>query len=292
MSFKNTPIPPAAEAAGFTKLVLADDFDNLDNIDFSGEGKPGYTWYADRPMKMPTMKKSDFTIIEDSVVHMEPEMCAPLIGISTYSKAGDTGYTMQYGYLEARLRVKIPGEAYVRKTHCWPAFWTLSLENFMGREFEHCGELDVVEMVTIHQGHPIYTGTLHDWHRYRDEEGNLKTVYATNLVNSSGYNDYFDYIDEEWHTYAALWEPGHVAWYWDNKLMHSARYNEWDLPQYFYRDSETPLPRLEHRDPKWAKRTWKGAHHIMENDPQVVTLGCRGAWPMDIDWVRIWEYEK
>ena len=293
MSFKNTPIPEAAKAAGFTKLALADDFDDLSNIDFSGEGKPGYTWYADRPFKMPTMTEKDFTIIEDSVVHREPEMCAPLIGISTYSRKGDTGYTMQYGYLEARIRVKIPGAAYQKKTHCWPAFWTLSRENFMGRRFEHCGELDVVEMVTIHGGQPIYTGTLHDWHRTgeKTEDGKPVTRYASNLINSSGYNDYFDYLDEEWHTYAALWEPGHVAWYLDNKLMHSARYNQWDLPQYFYRDSVTPLPRLEHRDPKWAKRTWKGAHHIMENDPQVVTLGCRKAWPMDIDWVRIWEKE-
>lgn len=291
MSFKNVPIPAAAEAAGFTKLALADDFDDLSNIDFSGEGKPGYVWYADRPMNMPTMTESDFKIVEESVVRMQPEMCSPLIGLSSYSKKGDTGYTMQYGYLEARIRVKIPGKEYNRKTHCWPAFWTLGLENFMGRPFERCGELDVIEMVTIHEGHPIYTGTLHDWHRYKDEEGKTKTAYASNLVNSTGYNDYFDYIDEEWHTYAALWEPGHVAWYWDNKLMHSARYNEWDLPQYFYREDPTPLPRLEHRDPKFEKRTWKGAHSIMEHDPEVVILGCRGAWPMDIDWVRVWEKE-
>lgn len=291
MSFKNTPIPPAAEAAGFTKLALADDFDDLSSIDFSGEGKPGYTWYADRPMNMPTMTESDFKTVEESVVRMQPEMCSPLIGLSSYSKKGDTGYVMQYGYLEARIRVKIPGKEYNRKTHCWPAFWTLCKENFMGRSFERGGELDVIEMVAIHGGQPIYTGTLHDWHHYKDEEGKTKTVYASNLVNSTGYNDYFDYIDEEWHTYAALWEPGHVAWYWDNKLMHSARYNKWDLPQYFYRDDPMPLPRLEDRKPEFAKRTWKGAHSVMDNDPEVVILGCRGAWPMDIDWVRIWEKE-
>ena len=82
----------------------------------------------------------------------------------------------------------------------------------MGRRFEHCGELDVVEMVTIHGGQPIYTGTLHDWHRTgeKTEDGKPVTRYASNLINSSGYNDYFDYLDEEWHTYAALWEPGIV----------------------------------------------------------------------------------
>ena len=292
MSFKDTPIPAAAEAAGFTKLAFADDFDDLSNIDFSGEGKEGYLWYADRPFKMPDMKETDFSFPEESVVHMAPEMCSPLIGISSYSAKSNTGYTVQYGYLEARIRVKIPGKAYNKKTHCWPAFWTLSKKNWMNEHFDHAGEIDVIEMVAIHEGQPIYTGTLHDWHRQYDENGKrVKDQYASNLVNSTGYNDYFDYIDEEWHTYALLWEPGHVAWYWDNKLMHSTRFNEWDLPQFFYRDDPTPLPRLEHRDPKWESRVWKGAYHVFENDPQVVTLGCRGAWPMDIDWVRIWEKE-
>lgn len=292
MSFKNVPIPAAAEAAGFTKLALADDFDDLSNIDFSGEGKEGYLWYADRPFGMPNMKESDFTIIEDSVVHYEPEMCSPLIGLNTYSRKADRGYVMQYGYLEARIRAKIPGPSYTRKTHTWPAFWTLSREKYMDRKVEHCGELDVIEMVAIHGGQPIYTGSLHDWNFVTGEvnqKGQPKAVYGSNLVNNCGYNDYFHYLDEEWHTYAALWEPGHVAWYLDNKLMHAARYNEWDLPQYFFRDSPTPLPRIEERRPDLAYSTWKGCHHVMENDPQVVILGCRGAWPMDIDWVRIWE---
>ena len=43
---------------------------------------------------------------------------------------------------------------------------------------------------------------------------------------------------DAWHTYAALWEPGHVAWYWDNKLMHSARYNGIDLPRDLYEAGE------------------------------------------------------
>lgn len=291
MSFKNTPIPPAAQAAGFTKLVLADDFEDLSNVDFSGEGKPGYLWYADRPFGMPDVTPSDCTISEPSVLHFAPEVGSPLIGLSTYSREGDTGYAMQYGYLEARIRIQIPGAAYAKKSHGWPAFWTLSKKNWMGKAYTHCGELDVVEMVAIHEGHPIYTGTLHDWHQSgeKDENGKLIRKFASNMVNNCGYNDYFDYIDEDWHTYAALWEPGHVAWYWDNKLMHSARYNQWDLPQYFYRNDVTPLPRIEHYRPELKDRTWKGAHNIMENDPQVVTFGCRKAWPMDIDWVRIWE---
>lgn len=292
MSFKNTPIPAAAEAAGYTHLAIADDFDDLSQFDLECSGKPGYTWYLDRPFGMPDMKETDFSFPEESVMHFEPEMCAPLIGFSSYSKRGDTGYTMQHGYLEARIRVKIPGEAYTKKTHCWPAFWTLSKNNWMGKKFEHCGEIDVVEMVAIHKGHPIYTGSLHDWKRVYNEEGKLeKTVYASNLINNCGYNDNFDYIDEEWHTYAVLWEPGHVAWYWDNKLMHSTRFNEWDKPQYFYRDDPTPLPSLSYYAAGDKNAPWNGAYHIFEDDPQIITTGCRSAWPMDIDWIRVWDKE-
>ena len=34
---------------------------------------------------------------------------------------------------------------------------------------------------------------------------------------------------------------------------------------------------------------WVGAHSVMENDPQVIIYGCRGEWPMDIDWIRVWQ---
>ena len=276
MSFKNTPIPAAAAAAGYTRLAFSDDFDNLDTIDLKGEGKPGFNWYIDRPNGMPDMKPTDFSIPEESVLHLEPEMCRPLIGISSYSKRGDTGYTMQFGYIESRIRAKIPGPSYQRKVHCWPAFWTLSKQNIMGQPYEHLGELDIIEMVAIQGGKPIYTGTLHDWH------GSPQNC-ATNFVNSTGYLDQFDFLDDDWHTYAALWEPGRVAWYLDNKLMHSVTYTPDDVPQYFYRDDPTPLPCPP------EELGWVGAHSVMDNDPQVIIYGCRGEWPMDIDWIRVWQ---
>ena len=289
MSFKNTPIPAAAEAAGMTRLAFADDFDSYDTIDVSGEGKPGYLWYVDRPYGKPDLTPEEYEI-NNSVLTLKAFHNGCLTDLVTYSKKGGTGYVMQHGYAEVRIRIKMPTE---KRRGSWPCFWGMSQRDFLGRAWSHCGELDIIEMVPIHdKTKPIYTGTLHEHHRFRDEEGKLKTVYASNLVNSCGYNDYFDYIDEEWHTYAALWEPGHIAWYWDNKLMHSALFNEWDLPQYFYRNDPTPLPRIEHHRPELAARTWKGAHHIMESDPQVMILGAREHWPAEIDWVRIWEYEK
>ena len=288
MSLKNVPIPAAAEAAGYTNLTFCEDFNDYSGIDMSGEGKPGYNFYIDRPYGKHTLTEEELEI-EDSVLTLKPFKDGCLADLPTYSKKGDTGFTMQYGYAEARIRMDWPDENY---SGGWPCFWSIGKPDMMSKGWTDCGEIDVLEAVPIHaKKHPIYTGTLHHHKRNYDENGKLVTPnsIASNMVNATGYNDYFDYIDKEWHTYAVLWEPGHVAWYMDNKLMHAVRYNEWDLPQCFYRDSPTPLPRIEQRVPELADRVWKGAYHIFEDDEQVFFLGARRDWPLYCDWVRIWQ---
>ncbi len=289
MSFKNEPIPAAAAAAGMTNLVFAEDFETETAIDFSGEGKPGYSFYADRPYAMSTLTPEECQM-RDSVLYMKPEQCGAAIGMVTYSKKGRTGFTMHYGYAEARIRADQPTGEYDGV----PAFWGMEKKDMMGEPWVRCGELDILEMVIPHTDatRKIYTGTLHEHLRKFDENGNeirKERVFASNLVNSTGYKDQFDFIDDQWHTYAALWEPGHIAWYMDGKLMHSARYNATDLPQYYYRDDPTPLPRIEETRPELAHRTWPGAHHVMETAEEILVLGCNKNWPMEVDWVRVWQ---
>ena len=101
MSFKDIPIPAAAEAAGYTNLTFAEDFEGENAIDFSGEGKEGYSFYADRPYAMPTLTPEE-CVMKDSVLYMCPEVCNSAIGLVSYSKKGRVGYTMRYGYAEAR----------------------------------------------------------------------------------------------------------------------------------------------------------------------------------------------
>ncbi len=288
MSFKNEPIPAAAAAAGMTKLVFAEDFETETAIDFSGEGKPGYSFYADRPFGFVTLTPEECPM-RDSVLYFKPIKCSWATGLCSYSKAGRTGFTMHYGYAEARIRAKMPEGEY----NGVPAFWGMALRDILGEQWTHCGELDVVEMFIPRHDNTkkIYAGSLHDHYRdgTKDEKGYFKTKYGSNLVNCTGYDDRFDYIDEEWHTYAALWEPGHIAWYMDGQLMHSARYNATDLPQYYYRDDPTPLPRLEETRPgEFDDRTWPGAHFVMDEEEEVMILGCNYNWPMEVDWVRIW----
>ena len=105
MSFKNVPIPEAAKDAGFTKLAFADDFDDLSNIDFSGEGKPGYTVVeAVAPVESPVVLESqknqpmfrspglfsDEELILDEILSTDTDNLSPieaLLRIARWKKA-------------------------------------------------------------------------------------------------------------------------------------------------------------------------------------------------------------
>ncbi len=275
-------IPQAALDAGMTRLVFHDDFDSLDTFDLSGEGKEGYAWYTDRPYKMSQLTTEDFRV-ENSVLYLKPRNCAAAIGLPTYSRKGDCGFKYRFGYAEARIRVDKPTGKY----NGVPAFWGICYEDFMDHPWEHAGELDILEVNELdNDGTMSYTGTTHDHWRPGNGE---KQRACTNLVNALGYQNKRDYIDDQWHTYAALWDEGYIAWYLDGKLMHAARYAEGELPQYFYRDDPTPLPRIEEKSPSLANRTWVGGHTIMDTDEMVLFVGCNYEWPMEVDWVRVWQ---
>lgn len=285
MSYKNVPIPEAALAAGMTNLVFEDDFDSMDTIDIEATHQPGYKWYPDAYGCRIT---KEYITQQDSYIHMGgPQPVA--YGLVSYSRELDAGYAATCGcYLEVRMRAGMPTGKYGGI----PAFWTMCLNDFMGREWTDGAELDVVELfVTKNQDgedQKYFAGTMHHHHREMGEDGKWKVEYGSNLVNATGYRDQFPFTDDDWHTYAALWEEGHVAWYVDGKLMHSARFTADALPEYFYRDDPTPLPRANEVWPNLKKREWVGQQTIFNTDPGVVFLTSRETYPMDVDWVRIW----
>ncbi len=285
MSFVNTPIPEAAKAAGMTELVFADDFDSMDTIDIEATHQPGYKWYVDAYGCRLT---KDYITQQDSYIHMGgPQPKA--YGLVTYSKPLDDGFTVNCGcYLEVRMRASMPTGEYGGI----PAFWTMTRPSFMGGEWTDGGELDVVELFITKnkdgEDQKYFAGSLHHHHRTVDEDGKVHTTFASNLVNNTGYLDQFPFTDDDWHTYAALWEKGRIAWYMDGKLMHSITYTADALPKCYYRDDPTPLPRIEEWRPELAYRNWVGAHSVMDTDDGVVLLTSRETYPMDIDWVRIW----
>ena len=284
-------IPAAAKDFGMTKLAFADEFDSYDTIDFSGEGKPGYNWYVDRPYGGVTLTKDEI-IIEDGVMTFAPKTCPASIGLPTFSAKGKTGYAMHFGYAEARIRFSVE-ELTLRSEgrNGWPAFWGVSVVDVIGEKWDRVGELDILEAYELDFTDPhsdvIYTGTLHD--HVKLESG--KQQIATNSTNATGALGIKDYLDNEWHTYAALWTENYIAWYLDGVLMHSVRFSEDTYPVYYYRDIEDPLMWNEAMNTALQGHTWVGAHSIMNVDHMALFLGAHETWPIEVDWVRVWEYE-
>lgn len=283
-------IPQAARDFGMTKLAFSDDFDSADTVDFSGEGKPGYNWYADRPYGGTTLTEDEI-IIEDGILTFAPETCASAIGMSTFSATGKNGYTMHYGYAEARMRFSVEDLTLTSEgRNGIPAFWGVSVVDVVGEKWDRVGELDILEAYMLDADDPnsdvIYTGTLHD--HVKLESG--KQQIATNLTNATGAFGK-DYLDDDWHTYAALWTENYIAWYMDGELMHSVRFSEDAYPAYYYRDIDEPLMWDETTNTSLSGRTWVGAQSIMNDDAMVLFLGAHVTWPIEVDWVRVWEYE-
>ncbi len=282
-------VPEAAAAAGMTKLAFSDDFDSYDTIDFSGEGKEGYNWYVDRPYGGDTLTQEEITI-QDGVMTFAPKNCPASIGLPTFSAKGKTGYAMHFGYAEARIRFSVEELSLASEgRNGFPSFWGVSVVDVVGESWNRVGELDILEAHQVEADNPqsdvIYTGTIHDHVKLADGTKQI----ATNVTNATGAFGLHDVLDSEWHTYAALWTENYIAWYMDGQLMHSARFSESEYPVYYYRDIEEPLNWNESIESSLAGRTWQGAQSILNSDRMVLFLGAHETWPMEVDWVRVWE---
>ncbi len=282
----NTPTVPAVAAQyGCSKLLFSDDFDSPLTIDYSGKGHPGYLWYIDRPYGWSTLTTDDFSVA-DSVLTVSPDEHFSSYSLSTYSKAGNTGFTWKFGYAEARIRfdvTDIPTSAQGRTDY--PTFWAISIHDVLGEKWPECGELDVMEVFLKQNTNPnggvYYGGALHNHVRV----GNSKKI-GTNLINANGYKGERYSPDDGWHTYAALWTEGYIAWYIDGVRMHSVTFEDGKLPIFRFRDNPDPLPSTE------TDRNWKGVHTVMNREELVVILGGDAQWPMQVDWVRVWGFPE
>jgi beta-glucanase (GH16 family) len=105
-------------------------------------------------------------------------------------------FSQRYGRFEARIRTPYgPG--------MWPAFWLLG-DNFPTTGWPACGEIDIMENLgsqssTIH-------GSLHG-PGYSADEALTGSFTFPNLQ-----------VDEDFHIFAAEWEPNVVRFYVDGKL--------------------------------------------------------------------------
>ena len=256
------PIPAQAAKAGYTSLVFYDDFDDLSTFDIEGTGQPGYLWYLDRPFGWSPVS-ADGYFLRDSVLTIRtPDHCAGW-GPCTYSVRGQTGHVFRYGYFEARLRFS---HAPTEKTTYFPAWWSFSVEHASGRNDDHWSELDFFEAMPNSEGRydGAFVCTVHDWIRSKNGE----------VLNYQNPNNWHPnrVLDDEWHVYACLWKPGLIEWYMDGVLIAFQRYGA-----------------DRHPDPSPEKNTFVGCYSFMDQEDMLLILGTSHDWPLEVDWVRVWQ---
>ncbi len=282
-------IPSAAAAAGMNRLVFADDFTDQATVDVHNERTDGFLWYVDRAYNRPPLQPDELEWhTDESFLRIKS---ANAMGITSYSSTSGKGFTVQGGYVEGRIRF----EKSFSKNKSRPLFYMLGKQDFVGKPWADNGLICVMEAPHVAdkngEHRPYYCGALHHYKRSweRDKKGKPITRHASNLVNSTGYRDWFTFIDNEWHTYGVLWEPGRVVWYMDGREMHSVRFGVNELPRHYYRNNPRPVPTLEEKNLAFAKNTWLGAYTVFDSLEMVLSLGACDAWPMDVDWIRVWQ---
>lgn len=253
--------PAPAQAAGFTSAKVNDTFDDLSSIDLTGSGASGKTWYTDRPFGFGKLPSGDLSV-SDSVLTINQSHETMNYGISTISHNKKRGQGFQYGYFEARLAYD-PSRA--SSTYGWPSFWAVSKDHALYQTDNRWGELDILEAYhdpyQPHQG--FFYGTLHDWTTWGGDKGS----YGNHYWNMSGINP------NEFHTYAALWTPGRVVWYFDGEPIITQNYSSSSAP--------SPNPN------GWGS----GTFGILDEETNGMTLvlGSGVNYPLKVDWVRVWQ---
>ncbi len=256
--------PEAAAEAGYTSLVFYDDFDDPSTVDWEGTGEAGYKWYIDRPFGWDPLQEGD-VVIADSVATIAPKKSCANWGIATYSTKGDTGAAWTYAYFEARVRISTDMTKADLTEKGQPAFWSFSKAHTTGKDEGRWGEIDFYEVAFEDDGTFMNTlvTSMHDT-REKEEGG------QHSLSNTNNTHQYF--VTDEWQTIGCLWTPGSVTWYLDGGYISQTTYSADGMPE-----------------PASSTNQEKGCFSILDQEEMLVILGSGPCWPMEVDWVRVWQ---
>ncbi|ROR55237.1 glycosyl hydrolase family 16 [Luteococcus japonicus] len=239
----------AAQAAGFDTLSFSTDFDDLTQVDLTGRGTKGKSWFVDRPFS-PKLAADDLSVHDSVLTLDQSDNEGPNLAISSVSSLTGEGQTFRYGWFEARIRFN-PANA--PRSTGWPSFWMMSADHFKGTRNDLWGEIDIVE--------------LHHEPREAFKSGFSGSIWTHTgaQVNTRINRHHSKHVDTDWsawHTYSCVWTPGEVVWFMDGRevLRHSYAANS------------------------QASRALDG-----DTGGQALVLGTGRDNPMEVDWVRVWQ---
>lgn len=271
-----TPSPTVPAAAGkYNRLAFEDDFDSISTIDTGNTGAPGFKWYPAGVHKWgkPDTQPSEYSV-NNSVLRIAPSHSTYNRNFMTRDPNTGEGQSFGRGYYEVRMRVDADGVRNVPpENSSWPAFWAQSnhLHRLNQRPYV---ELDMVEIMRKDE----FLGTL--WAHHGGQ-------FDKSLMIKNRKADYRNpnYHSADWHTYGCLWDTNGVEWYIDGVLV---------LKQYWGEKRNLLAPNDPQQNPVAAdgtNPTLSNPFGLFDSETAIdVILGTGKTWPMEVDWVRIWQH--
>lgn len=256
-------------AAGFTRLVFEDDFDDLVTIDRTGRGLPGHRWYTSgvKHWGQADFPAADLTVA-DSVLRLDPSQTNFNFNLSTADGNTGEGQTFGHGHFAARMRFGTrvrPAAATKDGRFGWPSFWAISQAYALGRPgVTSWGELDIFEAAA---GAQDYVGTVHDWN------ASAKGVHAFNSNHVHPTQADFS----QWHEVGCLWQPGRAAWYLDGAFLFEQTWGDRGV---------APAP--SDVGGKSRADVFEVVDEEVDRDGMTLVLGSGRGRPLEVDWVKVW----
>lgn len=271
-----TPSPTVPAAAGkYNRLAFEDDFDSISTIDTGNTGAPGFKWYPAGVHKWgkPDTQPNEYSV-NNSVLRIAPTHSTYNRNFMTRDPNTGEGQSFGRGYYEVRMRVDADGVRNVPpENSSWPAFWAQSnhLHRLNQRPYV---ELDMVEIMRKDE----FLGTL--WAHHGGQ-------FDKSLMIKNRKSDYRNpnYHSADWHTYGCLWDTNGVEWYIDGVQV---------LKQYWGEKRNLLAPNDPQQNPVAAdgtNPTLSNPFGLFDSETAIdVILGTGKTWPMEVDWVRIWQH--
>lgn len=234
-------------------LVFSDDFKHLD---LSPDRHGAHTWYEGVWFEHIRSPLSNIKTIPDGVrLTWQRGQPGQDTSISTFSQYGSLTHAWRYGYYEVRMRWNPVRGA-------WPAAWLIPAVSDHQRE---TGEVDIFEG----EGDKphIFAGTIHHWRESPQNPDRMVDVENNNRTNRFPIPSNVDV--SQFHTYALLWEPDKMTWFFDDKPLHTERsFDVFGLHQY-------ALVLTMQAGADWHIGNFNGV--------------TAQQMDLDIQWVRVWQ---
>ncbi len=187
--------------------VWCDEFDEdgLPNPDLWGyDVGTGIGGWGNLEQQFYTRERLDNVFIEDGILHIQANK-EDYQGSQYTSARLTTKYRGDWLYGRVQVKAKMPSG-----TGLWPAIWMLPTDVVYGT-WPASGEIDIMEYVGYDPG--IIHGTIHTG------------AYNHGMNTDIGFSRSLPTVEDEFHLYEMIWEPGKIDLFVDGDRFAQFRYN-------------------------------------------------------------------